>query len=184
MRVASIVCVVVAGCGTPSAQSFLLETTDCAVVNNFKVDGAATPWTDCRVYWSGSSTSMLTVELTTPGTTGSFVAPAAGWARANLHVPAGGVDGDHAIKPLAASTLPTSRAANEIGLDIPLTGCGNVGAVAGMVDVMADVGDGSVSFSMSVALACGTAQLTGGFIVTASGSMTTGDPATVVTTPQ
>ena len=183
MRVAAIVCVVIMGCGTQSTESFLIETTDCAVVNNFKVDGAATAWTDCRVYWSGASTSMLTVELTTPGTMGSFVMPATGWARANVYVPAGGVDGDHAIKPLAAGTLPSSRADDEIGLDIPIAACGNIGVVAGTANAMADVGDGSVSFSMSVNVMCGTAQLTGGFIVTASGSSTTGDPATVVTTP-
>ena len=183
MRAAAIVCVVLMGCGTQSASSFLLETTDCAVVNNFKADGAATPWSDCRVYWSGSSTSMLTVELTTPGTSGSFVMPATSWARANVYVPADGVDGDHAIKPLAAGALPTSRAADEIGLDIPIAACGNLNTATGTVDVMADVGDGSISFSMSVALMCGTAQLTGGFIVTASGSTTAGDPATVVTTP-
>jgi hypothetical protein len=176
-------CVVVAGCGTQSAESFLLETNDCALVNNFKVDGAATAWTDCRTYWSGAPSNMLTVELTTPATTGSFVAPASGWARASVHVSDGGVDDDLAIKPFPAGALPTSRAAGDVGLDIPLTACGNVGAVTGTTRIMADVGDASVSFSMAVNVMCGQAQLTGGFIVTASGSMTSGDPASVVTTP-
>jgi hypothetical protein len=181
----AIVCLGLAGCGTQSVDSFLLDTPDCAVVNTFKVDGAATPWTDCRVYWAGSSTNIFTVELTTPGQSGSFVMPASSWIRASVFVPASGVDDSLAITPFASNALPTTLAANQLALDMPLA-CGNLGSMQGMVRTMADVGNVSTSMSMSFNLSCGAMQLSGGFIVSAAaqeGSTTTGDPATVVTTP-
>ena len=76
MRAVVFGCAVVTmGCGTqgtdaPSMEPFLLETTDCALVNNFTVDGTATAHTGCRMYWSGMPSNMLTVELTIPNMTG------------------------------------------------------------------------------------------------------------------
>jgi hypothetical protein len=180
MRAAAIVLGLV-GCGTQSANSFLLETTDCALVNTFKAGGAATPWTDGRIYWTGAPNNILTVELTTPGVSGSFVSPGAGWIRASVSVPVGGVDSALAITPFP-STLPTTLTTDQIALDMMVTGCpANLGAEQGVINTMADVGDLSASFSMSFNLSCGATMLTGGFILTASGSAASADPATVVT---
>lgn len=187
MRIACCVLVLV-GCGSQSSETFLLETTDCALVNNLTVDGAATPWTDCRIYWSGLPYQTLSVELTIPNTTGSFVAPAAGWMRASLHVP-GEVDDALTTAPFEpAERLPTTVAEDEILVDLPIAGCGNVGAMTPPIGVMADVGDKSVSLSLNVNGSCmtssGQSTFIGGFILTAAakaGSVTTGDPFTPVT---
>jgi hypothetical protein len=189
MRVAFVVCLV-AGCGVKSNEPFLVDIADCALVNNFKVDNAPTAWNDCRVYWSGSSTDILTVELTTPGTTGSFVAPAPSWIRASVQVPAGDLNAMlHSIAHPPRS-LPSTVATDQLALDLFVSGCGNIGGNALMVDTMADVGDRSASFSLSVDGTCSEQTFshayTGGFIVSAAakaGAMTTADPATPVTTP-
>lgn len=189
MRVACFVCLV-AGCGVKSNEPFLVETTDCAVVNNFKVDGQATTWNDCRVYWAGSSTDVLTVELTTSGTTGSFLAPAPSWIRASVQVPAGDLNAMlHSIAHPPRS-LPSSVAADQIALDLFVPSCGNIGGNGLMVDTMADVGDRSASFSLSVDGTCSEQTVshayTGGFIVSAAakaGATTNADPATPITTP-
>jgi hypothetical protein len=196
MRAAVIVCALVAGCGTqgsgPSGSGpFLLETTDCALVNNFMFDGAPTSWTDCRVYWSGQPTNIMTVELTVPATTGSFLAPGPGWVRASVHVPAGSINGGLTPTTQAAGALPTTVADDKIALDLTLPFCGNLGmSKFDPIATMADVGDESVSFSMSLSGTCprsGTAaQYSGGVILTAAaqdGAMTNADPATPVTTP-
>lgn len=183
MRIAWCV-LVAAGCGTQSSDPFLLDSADCALVNNFKVDGTATAWTDCRVYWSAVPYQTLTVELTIPNTTGSFLAPAAGWMRASAHVP-GELDTDLttiAFEP--SNALPSAVPDDKIALDLSLPACGNLGAMMKTVDTMADVGADSVSFSMSLSGTCGQSMYTGGFILTAAakaGSVTTTDPATPVT---
>jgi hypothetical protein len=178
-------CLLAAGCGATSTEPFLVDTADCAVVNNFKIDNQATPWNDCRVYWA-AGTDVLTVELTTPGTSGSFLAPAPAWIRASVQVPLGDVDAMLQSTAHPASTLPSSVAAGEIALDLVVADCGKL--ASGMsVDTMADVGDRSVSFSMSLSGTCGAHAYSGGFIVSAAakaGSTATGDPATIVTTPQ
>lgn len=166
----------------------MLETTDCALVNNLTVDGAATPWTGCRIYWSGFPYQTLSVELTVPNTTGSFVSPAAGWMRASLHVP-GEVDTELTAAAFeSADRLPTTVAEDTIVIDLPIASCGNLGAMTPPVDVMADVGDRSVSLSLSVSGSCmtqsGQHSFTGGVILTAAakaGSTTSGDPFTPVT---
>lgn len=188
-RTACLVCLV-AGCGVKSSEPFLVETTDCALVNNFKVDNAPTAWNDCRVYWSGSSTDILTVELTTSGTAGSFVAPAPSWIRASVQVPAGDINAMlHSIAHPPRS-LPSSVAADQIALDLFVSGCGNIGGNGLVVDTMADVGERSASFSLSAEGSCMEQTFmhayAGGFIVSAAakaGAMTNADPATLVTTP-
>ena len=183
-------CALLAGCGATSNEPFLVDTADCALVNNFKVGGQATAWNDCRVYWAGSPTNMLTVELTTSGTMGSFLAPAQTWIRASVQVPAGDVDATlHSIAH-PATALPTTLAADQIALDLFIAGCGNVGGNNLAPHTMADVGDRSASFSISLDGTCSEQTVmhpfTGGFIVSAAakaGTMPTGDPATVVTTP-
>ncbi len=187
MRIACCV-LVLAGCGSQSSETFLLEAPDCALVNNFTVDGAATPWTDCRIYWSGFPYQTLTVELTVPNTTGSFVSPAPGWMRASLHVP-GEVDAELTAAAFeSADHLPTTVPDDTIMIDLPIASCGNLGAMTPPADVMADVGDRSVSLSLGVSGSCMTSSgrhdFTGGFILTAAakaGSDTTGDPFTPVT---
>lgn len=180
-------CLVVTGCGVKSNEPFLVETTDCAVVNNFKVDGQATAWNDCRVYWAGSATDILTVELTTSGTTGSFVTPSPSWIRASVHVPAGDINAMLRSIAHPPRSLPSSVVADEIALDLFVAGCGNIGGNGLMIDTMADVGDRSASFSLSADGSCMEQTFshtyTGGFIVSAAakaGSMTTSDPNTVV----
>jgi len=186
---AGLLCIALAGCGVQSNDPFLLETSDCSLVNNFQIDGVATAWTDCRLYWAGSASNILTVELTQPGSTGSFIAPAASWIRASVYVPGGGLNGDLAAAPLPAGSLPTSVGATQIALDFSITNCGNLGETQTTpVETMADVGDSSVSFSIKLSGSCGGGlrQYTGGFLVSAAaqaGSMTNTDPATVVTTP-
>jgi len=192
MRAAAIGCaLVVAGCGTQSAGPFLIDTADCALVNNFKLDGAATKWTDCRVHWSGEPTNILSVELTVPNTTGSFLSPGADWVRASVHVPAGGVSGDLTVAAFEpADELPAAVPHGMLPLDLWLGMCGNVGAAmtGETASVMADVGGSSVSFSLSIDGSCtqlGGAMSTfsGGFILTAAAkadAMTTADPSTLV----
>ena len=188
MRPAAFGWVLLAGCGTQSTSSFLIETADCTLVNNFTVDGAATPWTDCRVYWSGLPYQTLTVELTLPNTTGSFLSPAAGWMRASLHAP-GDVAADLTTMMFPDAMVPTSVPDDKIALDLPVTSCGNLGATQRMVDVMAEVGDRSASFSANLGGSCsdsgGTRSLAGGFLVTASGfTPSSVDVGTLVTTTE
>ena len=179
-------CLLLAGCGVTSNEPFLVDTADCAVVNNFKIDDQATAWNDCRVYWS-AATNVLTVELTTPGTSGSFLAPAPAWIRASVQVPAGEVNATLQSVEHPVSTLPVSVAMGELALDLPTVQCGKLASVS--VDTMADVGDRSASLSMSFNGTCtgqsGAHPYSGGFIVSAAakaGSTATGDPATIVTT--
>lgn len=190
MRAVALWYVVVgAGCGTQSAGPWLLESTDCALVNTFTFDGAPTAWTDCRAYWSGTPANVLSIELTTPGTTGSFLAPGQGWARASVHVPSGEISGQLATTPYEpADVLPTAIPDASIVLDLSLPTCGNLGSsMLVTVDTMADVGAESASFSMSLGGTCyrsgGQSMYSGGFIITAAaqaGSMTDGDPGTIV----
>lgn len=176
-----------AGCGTQSMESFLLETPECSLFNNFQVDGTATPWNDCRVYWSGSPDDVLTVELTTPGTMGSFLAPAPSWVRASVTVDGGtGTTKRTAVPFSPTNVLPTALDADEIALTMPIAGCADLTATMPMVDVMTDIGDRSVSFSMSLEGTCDQTTFTGGFIVSAAGRQGMvggGDPAATVSVP-
>ncbi|HEX5060597.1 MAG TPA: hypothetical protein VFV99_14615 [Kofleriaceae bacterium] len=183
-----LVCLAVAGCGVKSNEPFLLDTADCSVVNNFKVDNQATPWTDCRAYWSGTS-NVLTVELTTPASMGSFLAPAPMWIRASVQVDA---DVNATLRSVAhpASALPSTVASDQIAIDLVVPGCGNIGANGVMIKTMADVGDKSVGFSLGIDGTCSEQTvmhaLSGGFIVSAAaqaGSTAASDPATVVSVP-
>jgi hypothetical protein len=188
MRAAAMGCVLLVGCGTQSTESFLLDTEDCAVSNNFKIDNVATPWTDCRVFWSGLPYQTLTVELTIPNTTGSFLSPGAGWLRASLHAP-GDVDAQLTTIPFEpADRLPTTVAEDKIALDLPDNECGNIGSTSFGVRVMADVGSRSVSLSLSTSGTCtfpgGQRSFSGGFIITAAGkagSPSNADVGTLVT---
>ncbi|HEY5923775.1 MAG TPA: hypothetical protein VIV11_18965 [Kofleriaceae bacterium] len=183
-------CLLAAGCGVTSGEPFLLETTDCAVVNNFMTNGIATAWNDCRVYWSGSSRNILTVAITTPGSTGSFTAPAQTWIVASVHVPAGNLQGDLMTTPHSTGALPDVVAEDRIALSLSIGSCSNLGAIPQTVSTMADVGNASASFSFSLSGTCdggqGPTTYSGGFIISASaqdGAMTNGDPDAVVTTP-
>lgn len=180
--------VALAGCGTTSPAPFLIETTDCALVNNFTVNGAPSAWNDCRVYWSGAPDEMLTVELTTPGSSGSFLEPGA-WVRATAHVPGGSLNGAlTTVAYMPADVLPTSLAADQLALHMTIIGCGDVGSSGGrlQMNTMAEVGERSASFSMSVpTYTCyysgGQAVLGGGFVVSASAAASAmADPSTVV----
>jgi hypothetical protein len=160
------------GCGTQSSSLYLLDTEDCAVTNNFKIDNVTAPWTDCRVFWSGLPYQTLTIELTIPNTTGSFLSPGAGWLRASLHAP-GEVDSELATIPFEPSDrLPTSVAEGKIMFDLPHNDCGNIGTTAFNVRTMADVGDESMSLSLSMSGTCtfpgGQHAFSGGVIVTAA----------------
>jgi len=187
-----LLCVLAVGCGTTSPDSFLIETTDCALVNNFQINNQPSQWNDCRVYWQGTATEVLTIELTIPGSSGSFSAPDLRWVRASMLVRGGHLDATLQSSGHPMGELPTAVPADELALDLLITNCGNVGGgtLDGpfSVDTMADVGDRSVSFSMSFTGQC-TAEgsilknFSGGFILTAAakaGSTATGDPATVV----
>lgn len=169
-------------------EPFLLETTDCALVNNFTVDGTATAHTDCRMYWSGMPSNMLTVELTIPNMTGSFLSPGAGWLRASVHVPVADVSGELTSTMFPFDELPSTLTDTEIALDYSPSTCSNIGSAMLAVDTMADVGDKSGFFSLSFSGMCaassGMSAFTGGFILTAAakdGSITNGDPGMLVT---
>ena len=181
----TIFCVLAFGCGTQSTTAFVLESGDCALVNNLTVDGGATGWNGCRVYFSGAPYNVLTVQFTTPGTMGSFVTPAPTWARASVHAP-GEIDTRLAAMLYTAGSLPTSLDATTMRLDLTLPFCGNLGA-AGSYPVTADVGESSASFSLSLTGTCprsgGQTSYTGGFIITASGTSAVADPNIVVTIP-
>jgi hypothetical protein len=178
---------VVAGCGTPSDEPFVIETTDCALVNSFTFDGQSTQWNDCRVYWSGPPTKMLTVELTNPATSGSFVMPHATWIRASLHVPNGEVQGSLRTTE-HYGTLPPSLGSDQLALDMRVATCGNLGTSGLSLNTTAEVGDLSASFTVQISTICyrsgGQTMLSGGFIVSASAaSSAAADPATIVTVP-
>jgi hypothetical protein len=174
-------CLLAAGCGVQSTDSFIVETTDCAVVNNFMIDDQPTPWNDCRVYWGAPASDVLTVELTTSGTKGSFVAPDASWIRASVQAP---VNGMLTSATHASGSLPGEVAANMIAIDLPVGACGNIASSGVMIDTMADVGSNGASFSMGFDGTCSaagtTVTFTGGFIVSAAGRAASTDPATVV----
>ncbi len=178
-----------AACGTTSAEPFAIDTADCALVNNFTVDGQPSRWTDCRVYWS---TAVLTVELTVPATTGSFVTPDPQWLRASVAVPTGEVSATLQSIRHPTGALPTSLPADQLALELLLYCDVGVLGAGFSVETMADVGDGSVYFSMNgITGSCtregvGGRTFDGGFIVSAAakaGSTTAADPATVVTVP-
>ena len=192
MRRAALSCALVgAGCGSQSTEPFLVETTECALVNNLRFDNTPTSWTDCRVYWSGDPANILTVQLTIPGTMGSFVEPEPSWARASVHVPGGAVSGELAPTPFSPGTaLPTALPDGTIALDLSLPFCGNLGGGGGPPrDVTAEVGAGTASFSINLSGTCfrsgGQSTYSGGFIITAAaGDMPANrDPATIVTVP-
>jgi hypothetical protein len=140
------------------------------------------------MYWSGMPSNMLTVELTIPNTTGSFLSPGGSWLRASVHVPVADVSGTLTSAMFPFDALPTTLADNQIALDFSPSTCSNIGPSMLAVDTMADVGDKSGFFSMSFSGMCaassGMSTFTGGFILTAAakdGSITTTDPATLVT---
>src|SRR5688500_5725877 len=147
----TFLCVLAFGCGTQSTTAFVLDSGDCAVVNNLTVDGAPTAWNGCRVFFSGAPYNVLTVQLTTPGSMGSCTTPASTWARARVHAP-GEIDAElTAMAYDAGRVLPTSLGATEMRLDLTLATCGNLGTTRTTpIPTMADVGESSVSFSMNL----------------------------------
>src|SRR5262249_26561089 len=108
------------------------------------------------------------------------------WIRASLLVPSG--DLNIALESMAhpASSLPTYILSDQIALDLPIEGCGNIGANGLTVNTMASVGDQTAETSLSVAGSCASHSYTGGFIVTAAvqdGAASTATPETVVSVP-
>jgi hypothetical protein len=188
MRVAWLA--LVAGCGTVAPDPFVIETTDCSLVNNFMIGGQPSRWDRCRVYWSGSPESILTVELALPMTSGSFLIPGIGWIRASAYVPGGAFNGElRSFQHDPQNTLPATLGVDQLALDMPIATCGNLGAIGLMVPTMADVGALSVSFSMDLPphtcfRSGGSLDVGGGFIISATASApAAADPATMVTFP-
>jgi hypothetical protein len=175
-------CLLAAGCGVQSTETFIVETMDCAVVNNFTIDDQPTQWNDCRISWGGSATEVLTVELTTSGTKGSFNAPDASWIRASVHAPVNGPL--TSAPPPKATEIPSDVPEGTIAIDLPVGACGNIAASGISIDTMADIGSNGASFSIGFDGTCDAAgtpvMLTGGFIVSAAGRSTSSDLATVV----
>jgi hypothetical protein len=67
-------------CTEPEANpSWVMETTDCELATSATIGGEPALWVDCRAFWSGLPFEILTVELLTAATTGSFIAPGPGW---------------------------------------------------------------------------------------------------------
>jgi hypothetical protein len=123
-------------------------------------------------------------------TSGSFLSPGIGWVRASAYVPGGAFNGElRTFQHDPQNTLPVSLGVDQLALDLSIATCGNLGAVGLMVATMAEVGAGSVSFSMTLPThTCfrsgGQMNVGGGFIVSASAAMpAVADPATVVTIP-
>ena len=181
-----VLCVVLMSCGVQSDHAFVLDTPDCALVNNFTIGSAPTTWSDCRVYWSGPTTNVLVVDLTTPGTSGLFVAPDPSWLRVGMRTDGGNVTRTITSYP-APGSLPTSLATDEVALGAQLPGCEQGLSSTHSANVMAEVGEINVGFSLGLSVECGDGMpplhAGDGFILTAAaqaGSVTDRDPGEIV----
>jgi hypothetical protein len=65
-----------------SRDAWLIEWPDCTLASDATFLDRRLDFSGCRVYWSPGD--VVTVELMTPGTTGSFLAPGDGWLKMSL----------------------------------------------------------------------------------------------------
>jgi hypothetical protein len=74
-----------------NAAPWIVEHTGCTIDNTITVDGQPYGgWIGCRVYWSGAPNHVITFQLMSPGTAGSFEVPGDGWAAFSFSLPAPG----------------------------------------------------------------------------------------------
>jgi hypothetical protein len=77
VRIAVAAQIILPAC-QPHEGSFILELADCRLDGSAMVAGASSSFTGCRAYY-GAETEVLTLQLVTEGTSGSFLEPGPGW---------------------------------------------------------------------------------------------------------